>query len=467
MTARNVRAASDRALDKLYARINYERDATLPPGGRGLKLDRMHQLLKRVDHPERKLRVVHVAGSKGKGSTSAMIAAMLTASGLRTGLYTSPHLDTIRERFVIDHQPCSEAALVDLIESIWPSVVAMDREAAEQADPSLSPTFFEITTAMAMLHFVGQQVDLAVLEVGLGGRLDSTNVCHPDVSVITSISFDHTYQLGNTLAAIAMEKAGIIKPGVPVVSGVVGQSAGEVVRRTAQERGCRLQELGRDFSVTYQCQQPEAHTIAWPTIDFRHGEASTLTGLTLRLLGQHQAANAALALATIAELNRLGWTISETAIRTGLAQAHVAARVEICGHAPLVIVDAAHNVASVEALVDTLVASFSPSRRLLVFSTTQDKDAQGMLERLLPRFERIILTRYQTNPRAIPPRELIELVPESAADVVQVVDDPREAWQAVCQDADRDDLVCVTGSFFIAAEMRRLIRTHPAQGRVV
>ena len=229
------------ALRFLMDRIDYERTLSMPCSEEAFKLDRMRELLRRLGDPQNRMPIVHVAGTKGKGSTAAMMAAVLSAAGYRTGLFTSPHLDRVEERIVIDGQPCSAEELAALVELVRPAVEALDREtevekgtgpicrndpegAAHKLElspcPPLGPTYFEIITAAALCHFARRRVDAAVLEVGLGGRLDSTNVCTPAVSIITSISFDHVKQLGDTLAAIAAEKAGIIKPGVPVVSGV-------------------------------------------------------------------------------------------------------------------------------------------------------------------------------------------------------------------------------------------------------
>ena len=259
----------------------------------------MRTLLVRLGQPDAGLKIVHVAGTKGKGSTSAMIAAMLTAAGYRTGVFSSPHLERIEERFAVDGEPCGESELVALVDRLRPVVAAMDAEAAAEGDLQGGPTYFEVTTAMALVHFVERQVDAAVLEVGLGGRLDSTNVCLPMVSVITSISFDHTQQLGNTLAAIAGEKAGIIKPGVPVVSGVTSDEPREVIARVAHEHGCRLIQTGREFRHRYHDGR----------VDFEYavaGQEYCLEGVPLAMRGPHQAANAAVALATIAELRHQG-----------------------------------------------------------------------------------------------------------------------------------------------------------------
>src|ERR1700754_3286386 len=232
-SANQSNPARSAALDWLMARINYERTG-VPYQARQLKLDRMRQLLTRLGQPDAGMKIVHVAGTKGKGSTSAMIAAMLSAAGYRTGVFSSPHLEQIEERFAVDGQPCTSDELVALVNRMIPVVRAMDEEAAADGDSTAGPTYFEVTTAMALVHFVERQVDAAVLEVGLGGRLDSTNVCLPVVSVITSISFDHMRQLGNTLASIAREKAGIIKPGVPVICGVLNEEPQTVIAAAAR-----------------------------------------------------------------------------------------------------------------------------------------------------------------------------------------------------------------------------------------
>ena len=250
----------------LLGRENYERWRTMPYDQTRMGLERMRLLLAELGSPEQNLPVIHVAGTKGKGSTAAMIAAALTAAGYRTGLFTSPHIERIEERIQIDGR-CIED-FDGLLEQVRPAVERMDVEgensvlSTQYSIPStrnsaavpisVAPTFFEIVTAMAFVHFARQSVQAAVMEVGLGGRLDATNVCRPVVSIITSISFDHTQQLGNTLALIAAEKAGIIKPGVPVVSGVIEPEPRDVIRQVCRERGAPLVERGTDFDFTHE-----------------------------------------------------------------------------------------------------------------------------------------------------------------------------------------------------------------------
>jgi dihydrofolate synthase/folylpolyglutamate synthase len=458
------------AVDWLTGRINYERTAAIPYGERQLKLDRMRTLLVRLGQPDAELKIVHVAGTKGKGSTSAMIAAILTSAGYRTGVFSSPHLSRIEERFAVDGAPCSAAELVALVERLRPVVYALDAEAAQQGDLLGGPTFFEITTAIALVHFVELQVDAAVLEVGLGGRLDATNVCLPLVSVITSIYFDHTQQLGNTLAAIAGEKAGIIKPGVPVVSGVTQPEAREVIACLAHERGCRLIQAGDDFRCRYRFGAGSG------AIDYRYlvaGQENDLEGVALAMRGPHQAANAAVALATIAELRQQGWCVSTDAMRGGLARAALPARVEYVSGEPAVLIDTAHNPASARALVAALEELPRIGRRTLILSVSRDKDVSTILRELVPCFDRVFVTEYQENPRAVAVDELEKGVrtvfrqSESESGHGQCAHGekivltpflaPREAWDAACRSAEPGELVTVAGSFYLAAELRPLI----------
>ncbi len=442
------------AIDWLRARINYERTLMAPYNERQLKLSRMRTLLVRLGQPDAGLKIVHVAGTKGKGSTSAMIAGMLTGAGYRTGVFSSPHLERIEERFAVDGQPSSAAELVTLVDRLRPVVAAMDAEAAAENDPQGGPTYFEATTAMALLHFVEREVDAAVLEVGLGGRLDSTNVCLPMVSVITSISFDHMQQLGSTLAAIASEKAGIIKPGVPVVCGVTDVEPREVIARMALEHGCRLIQAGRDFRYRYQP----------GLIDFEYavaGQEHCLENARLAMRGVHQAANAAVALATIAELRQQGWCVSIDAMRRGLARATLPGRVEFLPGQPNVVLDTAHNSASAEALVNALEEFPRTGRRTLILSVSHDKDVPAIVRELVSHFDRVVATQYQDNPRAVPVGDLAELVRAECGGLtrlrVEVCPTPREAWETVCRDVELGELVCVAGSSYLAAELRPLV----------
>jgi len=468
MTTVSNRSDYERAIGLLLERINYERAAAENYGEREYKLDRMRELLARLGHPERGVPIVHIAGTKGKGSTAAMAAAVLTAAGYRTGLYSSPHLHRIEERMMIDGHACSPERFVTLVELLRPAAAQMDAVAAS-SPLEVPPTYFELTTALALLHFAGaggeRPVDACVLEVGMGGRLDSTNVCQSWVSVITSISYDHTKQLGNTLALIAREKAGIAKPGVPLVSGVVDDEPAAVIDEVCRREQSPLIKLGREFAFDYRPPQHLEQAAHFGQLDYRstaNGQQRVLAGLSLGLVGRHQAANAAVALAALEQLEPRGFATGEAAIRQGLAAVRWPARVEVVSRQPTVVVDASHNVASVAALLGALDESFASRRRLLVFAGTREKDGRGMLALLLPRFDRVIFTAYRHNPRNVPPDELQALAEELGARHTSTSADPKSAWQESRAWAEADDLICVTGSFFIAAEMRDEIGRSPA-----
>ena len=451
--------------------INYEQRVPQPDD---LKLDRMRDLLARLGNPQQRLRIVHVAGSKGKGSTAAMLAAILREAGYRAGLFTSPHLCRVEERMQVDGQPITSAELTALltdVQQVVPSGTVEECASAKNgfaplsfshsAALALSPTFFEVATAVGFLHFVRRRADVAVVEVGLGGRFDSTNVCLPEVALITSISYDHTQQLGNRLASIAMEKAGIVKPGRPTVSGATAAEAREVIAAICQERRAPLLQLGVDFRYRYEAGQISAEEI--PPQFCRRPRVEIITKrrtwpvMELSLLGEHQAANAAVAVACVEELRAGGWQVPDAAVAGGLANVYWPARLEVLSHRPLVVLDCAHNVASAEALAQTLQVSFPPAKRFLVFASSNDKDVAGIFRVLGPQFHHVFLTRYGNNPRSVPPRELAGLLQRSADVPCTACPTAAEAWQAARTLAGPSDLICIAGSVFLAGELRPII----------
>jgi dihydrofolate synthase/folylpolyglutamate synthase len=430
----------DEALAFWYGRINYEHKT---PKSGDFTLDRMRALVRLLGDPQERLRIVHVAGSKGKGSTSAMLASILRRAGYRTGLFTSPHLMRVEERIQVDGTPVTRAELTALLAEV--------RRAVEVG--KLEPTFFEVATAVGFLHFVRRRANVAVIEVGLGGRLDSTNVCHPLVAVITSISHDHTQMLGSDLASIAAEKAGIVKPDVPVISGATVREAREVIERICHERDAPLQQLGVDIGYDYQPGQVTADGITAPRVrvHFAH------EGLELGLLGEHQAANAAVAVAAVERLRARGFHVPDEAVRAGLATVEWPARLEVVGRRPLVVLDCAHNVASAVALVKTLETSFPHTRRWLVFASSGDKDLAGIFRVLAPHFQQLFLTTYAGSTRAMAPERLAEIL-GSVADVpATIFASAADAWFAARAKACPDDLICITGSVFLAGELRPLL----------
>ncbi len=446
------------ALAFWFGRINYEQTG-MPPDLRALKLERMQALLDRLGRPQDRLRIIHIAGSKGKGSTAAMLAAVLQAAGYRTGLFTSPHLCRVEERVQVNGQSISPQELTMLMQEI--EIACQQVEEAGHTPP----TFFEIITALGWLYFVRRRVDWAVVEVGLGGRFDSTNVCRPQVAVITSISLDHVQQLGPTLAHIAREKAGIIKPGVPVISGVTEPEPASVIREVARQRNAPLYELGVDFRFHYRPGQFTPRDVRWPILSYwsvgkgnptwRNGRVGVRREYSLSLWGRHQAANAAVILAVVERLRELGLPLPNTAVARGLAQVHWPARVEVIHTQPLVILDCAHNRASVAALVQTLRESFSWRRLIVVLGCSRDKDIPGMLAELAPVTDVIHLTRYSSSPRSASPDELLALWPGPAKAYTHA--QAESAWRAARDSAHPDDLICVTGSVFLAGELRQRI----------
>jgi dihydrofolate synthase/folylpolyglutamate synthase len=442
-------------LDYLYSRLNYEK-VGMPKVPADLRLGRMRRLLRRLGDPHLDLPIIHIAGTKGKGSTAAIIASALEAAGIRTGLYCSPHLHRLEERFTVDGMPASAAELVELVDEVRESVDELESDDPRLADRGA--TFFEITTAMGLVYFKRRKVGAIVLEVGLGGRLDSTNVVHPALSMITSISFDHTKQLGNTLGSIAREKAGIIKRGRPAVSGVVGAEAKDAIAAVARQRRCRLLELGTDFQFD---NLPPVPPLGGPTkgrVAVRTWRSDWGT-LTLPLLGSHQAHNAAVALAGLDLLAEVEPTlaVNRSDVVRGFATLRWPARVEVVSERPWLIIDGAHNTASADALAETLQTCFPPASRTLVFGTTRDKDVEGQLRALLPLFDVIIATRYVENPRSVPPEQIAAMVSRLKSVTASTAADPGEAL-AIARDAtSADGLICVTGSLFLAAEARAIV----------
>src|SRR5262245_22078731 len=497
----------DEALAFWYGRIDYERRQPRPGD---LKLDRMRALLRRLGDPHRRLRCVHVAGTKGKGSTSAIIAAILRAGRLRTGLFTSPHLSDVSERVQVDGVPIGREEIATRMTEVATAVRELDAE----GDPSRSPTFFEIITALGFLHFDCRRVDVAVLEVGLGGRFDSTNVCAPLLSIITNISYDHMAILGPTLEEISYQKAGIIKRGVPVVVTAETPVAVGVIKKVAREadaplslltcgantplppfRGERGRGVGglafasreapRDTANAIplaEALSPEAgereknhsaldrirefHYQFHPGKPFTPGRVRVVTPtrdwgwLPLGLHGEHQAANAAGVVAAVEQLREAGLTIPDQAVLNGLRDVVWPARMELLSRRPVVILDCAHNVASAEALVRTMEESFPVGgRRHLVFSSSTDKQIPEMLAVLAPHFDSFHLTRYRSNPRSADPEAVARLLRDLGKSDVHVLNSPDDAWTSGLSATDPDDAVVVAGSVFLAGELRpRMLR---------
>ncbi len=453
------------ALAFLYARLNFERSAAPSYHSPAFRLQRMNDLLAPLGDPHLDRPTIHVAGTKGKGSTCVMLSSMLQAQGSRVGLYSSPHLSRLEERFQINQQPCTARELVQLVSEMRPLVERLDRQAAAGASPG--PTFFEITTAMAFLHFARSDVHWTVLETGLGGRLDSTNACRPSLCIVTSISLDHTRQLGGTLDRIAREKAGIIKPGVPAISGVAEPASAAEITAAAQAADVRLEVLGVNFHCASRPKDP------LDPLGGQVGRYEDCDGsleLQLRMNGEHQGRNAGLAIRALRRLRaERKLMISDRQILDGLASAACPGRLESWGGTPQVVLDVAHNEASIAALLKTLAPLLDSQRpTALVFAASRDKDAVAMLQQLLPRFDHVLLTKFRDNPRAMSLEELGGCVDQARQRLAQIAPpqhprhEPSLQFIPAAQDALEQarrlaqpaGLVCITGSFFLAAELR-------------
>lgn len=423
--------------------INFERRPDLPYARYDLAAIR--GLLARLGDPQRGLSVVHVAGSKGKGSTALLCEQVLGGLGERVGTFTSPHLERWTERFRIGGREVEDAALAAAVERLRPHVLAM-----RDADPAAAPTFFDATTAAAFLLFAESGVDRVVLEVGLGGRLDSTNVVDPAVACVTTIELEHTDKLGTTLAAIAAEKAGIAKPGRPLVVGALPDAAREVVLARAREVGALPLVMGRDFALE------DVHAGADATrFSFRHG--ALRVDASLPLVGAHHATNAALALACIRALGAHDDASFATAARGALATAALPGRVEVIGRAPWLVVDGAHTAASARALADAL-AALPPAATHLVLSVSAGKDLGAILGALLPLADRVTVTRAEPA-RSLDPAEIAAATRAARPGLpLRVVPNPHLALRAARESAGPEERIVATGSVYLAGIARRLWR---------
>jgi len=426
------------ALDYIYSYIDYETVPKLRYNPANYDLRRMEELLARLGNPHLSARSIHIAGTNGKGSTAAMVAAALTASGYTTGLYTSPHLNTLNERIRVNGELISDDELIALVERLKPEIELVDQKATYGR-----LTTFELLTALAFAHFASKGVNFQVLEVGLGGRLDATNVVNPEVCIITSISFDHTDVLGDSLAEIAAEKAGIIKPGSIVVTSPQLDEAAQVIEESCLNCGAELVRVGRD--------------ITWRRLNFDFnrqlfqvkGRADSYK-LSIPLLGQYQLDNAATAVAALEVLAGRGFSISRDGIINGLKQVSWPGRLQILSRRPLIVADGAHNPDSARKLRDSLEQCFNFNRAILVIGVSLDKDIAGIVPELFPLFDKVIVTRSR-HPRAMAPALLKAEFARHGVET-QVVEDVASALsQALALAGDRD-LICVAGSLFVVGE---------------
>jgi dihydrofolate synthase/folylpolyglutamate synthase len=464
LSTKRLAAARDRVLTWLDARINYERTPAASSSPESFDLSRMRRLLAGLGRPHLRFPVAHVAGTKGKGSTVAMLSAILEESGHRVGRYLSPHVQEFEERISVDGEPISTVDMVAAFEAVMPTVAAIDKRATQDGRKGL--TWFEIVTAAAFVHFARQRVDIAVIETGLGGRLDATNVSRPLVTAITSISLDHMKLLGPTISRIAGEKAGIIKRGCPIVSGASQPSARRVIATTARRRRAPLLQMGRDFIATPVPPASPDQSLHGSVFDFQPPGRDVLPRrYRIAMAGRHQVDNAALAIVAAMQLEARGVRVGDAAISRGLARATLPARIEARGDRPLVILDAAHNVASMRSLLETLQPMLAVrAPQALVFSASVDKQIEQMLALVGDRFSHVILTRYRSNPRAAPVERLRAACITAGLPTPAVAATPAAAMAKARSCVGTQGMIVVAGSFFLASEVGSgLARRRPSR----
>ena len=456
------------ALAYIYSFTDFERGGSYTRD-RTENLPRISRLLQQLGNPHQQYSTTLVAGTKGKGSTSALIENILRHAGLRTGLYTQPDLHTFRERMRINGRLISEEEVSALVPEI---MAAMEVIAKDDLGPFIT---YEIGTALAFLYFYQQHVQHAVVEVGIGGRLDATNILQPLVSVITSISFDHMAILGDTLAKIATEKAGIIKPNGVVVTSAQSPEALLAIATIASQRNAHLLRVGAAGEDPAQSEVdagllpplsysylPQEHSTDLPvqqrfTIQTPH---QAYTDLILPLAGLHQLENATVALATLDMLQERGVNWTEQALRDGLRTVHWPARIEVVGSDPTVVIDGAHNADSMQKLIQTLRTSFTLHRLIVVLNVNRDKDILGIVQALAD-VDIVILTHMKSSPRALAIETLQELFQLHAPSVELFTAEKSEQAMDLALDlADRHDLICATGSLYLAGEALRWAAAH-------
>jgi dihydrofolate synthase/folylpolyglutamate synthase len=443
------------ALRYLNERVNFEKTSPARVSPDAFKLDRMRALLEELGNPQKSVKCVHIAGSKGKGSTVEMTASCLSSCGYAVGVYTSPHLVDIRERIRINGEMISYPAFSKLCQKVAIAGLVVRKQHGEV-------TFFEIVTAMALCHFAEQAVDIAVVEVGLGGRLDATNCIEPEVTAITAIQLEHTQLLGDTVEKIAAEKAGIFKPGVTALTIPQAPAIMQVLRDAAASVGAPLEVLGTEVDFSYRVEAspelgPHARVVlTTPKSNFEH--------LPVPLKGEHQAPNCGLALAIVDKLRGRGFETPERKVAEGLARTPHFGRMEIAWQRPRILLDGAHTPDSIACLVKSVGSHIKYDSMIAIFGCAADKDVKLMLQKMAMGADKIIFTRASGNSRAMDPRELQRKYAEVGHKIGQVARNLPDALALAVKGAGRDDLICVTGSFYLVGEAKKHLQDLAAKG---
>jgi len=440
------------AMKYLYARTDYERQERLRYNVTTFNLARMEKLLSLVGKPHKKIPTVHIAGTKGKGSTATMLAKMLESNSYKVGLYTSPHVVHLHERITVNSKMLTDSEMLGLMNRIYAPVEKMAKTDA--------PTFFEIMTALAFMHFTDTDVDIAVIETGLGGRLDSTNVIRPELVGITSLSIDHQHQLGASVGSIAKEKAGVFKRGVPIVTVEQDPEAMLVLKSEALAVKAPLSVTGKDIDFSYRFETSREHgphtriCLTTKTSKFEH--------LRVPLHGKHQAINCGLALAMLDKLKLSGYEIDNEKATAGLKKVSLAGRMEMICNDPRIMIDAAHNAASVKALIQAIGQNIPYDSMVVIFGCNNDKDAAGMLNELQYGADKVIFTR-SNSAKAMSPEDLAELYTEICSKMCQTAPTLGQALQLAGSAVSQEDLICITGSFYLIGQAK--MRFQPSLKR--
>lgn len=433
----------DDAMKYLFARTDYEKEKRVRYNKTTFNLTRMENLLRLLGNPHKKINTVHIAGTKGKGSTATMLAKMLESNNYRVGLYTSPHVTDLHERIVVDSKMISKSHMSRLMNRIYNPV--------EKLSKTDAPSFFEIMTALAFMYFVDEKVDIAVIETGLGGRLDSTNVIKPHVVGITSLSIDHQEQLGKSLGLIAAEKAGVFKRGVPIITVEQEPAAMKVLKSEALRMKAPLMVTGKDidFSHRFETSREEGpHTricLTTPSSKFEH--------LRVPLHGTHQAINCGLALAMLDKLKESGYKIDNEKAKQGLKEVSLSGRMEMICDNPRIMIDAAHNADSIRALMHAIGQNVPYDSMVVIFGCNGDKDIDGMLRELQYGADKVIFTR-SNSAKAAWPEDLGDRYSEISGKMYQTALTLREALRLAESATGREDLICITGSFYLIGQAK-------------
>ncbi|MFC1738105.1 bifunctional folylpolyglutamate synthase/dihydrofolate synthase [Planctomycetota bacterium] len=436
------------AIDYLHAKTDYEKQERLRYNVTTFNLTRMRKLLSLLGNPHKKIHTIHIAGTKGKGSTATMVAKMLEANDYKVGLYTSPHLVSLHERIMVNSRMVSENKMLGLMNRIYAPI--------EKLSKNDGPTFFEILTSIAFMYFVDEQADIAVIETGLGGRLDSTNVIKPKVVGITSLSIDHQQQLGDTLELIAKEKAGVFKRGIPIVTVEQKSEAMRVLKSEAASVKAPLSVTGGDIDFSYRFEASAEHgphtriCLTTETSKFEH--------LRVPLQGRHQAINCALALAIVDKLKSRGFETDNNKTAEGLNKVKLLGRMEMICHDPRVLIDAAHNADSIKALMFAIGQSIPYDSMVVIFGCNKDKDIEGMLDKLQYGADKVIFTR-SSSAKAMSPDQLAEMYTNMCSKMCQSAMSLGEALRLANSAIGKEDLICITGSIYLIGQAK--VRFQP------